>query len=361
MASHATPLPPTVDALTLEVLQAVVGAQPPGAEPSGFEIASTSHAGEGAASTADRVQIRLEYGDERPDGAPQHLVYKTVIASQRAPTVMYETEVRFYDEIRPDLAIETPRCFGTAIDRTNGRFAILLEDLADRAASFPSAATSLTTAHVETVLSNLAALHAHYWRSDRFDDDLAWVPTPITGGMFDVFDTIGFELISDQLERHPFKAEMIAPLDRSFDSMWDQLWAYQTEMAAAPTTLLHGDTHVGNTYLLPDGSAGFLDWQLMVRGRWAHDVIYLLPTSMDRDLRRRHQEDLLRGYLAELRGHGVAHVPDEAHAWELCRQAALWGLVIGWLITPPENYGPVITTANLERVIAVVDELGSLR
>lgn len=160
MAPHATPLPPTVDGLTLEVIQALVRARSTGAEPSGFTITSTSHAGDGAASTADRVQIRLEYGDARPDGTPEHLIYKTVIASQRAPTVMYETEVRFYDEIRPDLAIETPRCFGTALDRTNGRFAILLEDLTDRGASFPSAATSLTTIQVETLLSNLAALHA---------------------------------------------------------------------------------------------------------------------------------------------------------------------------------------------------------
>ncbi len=52
------------------------------------------------------------------------------------------------------------------------------------------------------------------------------------------------------------------------------------------------------------------------------------------------------------------------------RAAALWGLVIGWLICPPENYGPDITAANISRTVtavedletfAAIDELGSRR
>ncbi len=40
--------------------------------------------------------------------------------------------------------------------------------------------------------------------------------------------------------------------------------------------------------------------------------------------------------------------------------AALWGLVIGWLITPPQNYGKAITTANLSRLVAAVRDLETL-
>jgi hypothetical protein len=32
----------------------------------------------------------------------------------------------------------------------------------------------------------------------------------------------------------------------------------------------------------------------------------------------------------------------------------LWGFVIGWLITPVENYGPEVTDENLRRVAAGV-------
>jgi hypothetical protein len=43
-------------------------------------------------------------------------------------------------------------------------------------------------------------------------------------------------------------------------------------------------------------------------------------------------------YLAELAGNGVADAPTTDEAW-WCRRAVIWGLVIGRLITPPENYG----------------------
>ena len=53
-------------------------------------------------------------------------------------------------------------------------------------------------------------------------------------------------------------------------------------------------------------------------------------------------------------------VPDEDAAWLLYRQSAMWGLVIGWLITPPQNYGEAITRANLERLVAAVQDLETI-
>ena len=71
-----------------------------------------------------------------------------------------------------------------------------------------------------------------------------------------------------------------------------------------PQTLLHGDPHIANTYLLPDQSGGFLDWQLMIKGRWAHDVTYLLITGLATEDRRTHERALLSYYLDELRRFG---------------------------------------------------------
>ncbi len=157
--------------------------------------------------------------------------------------------------------------------------------------------------------------------------------------MSDVFDLIGLELIEDQVARHPFKAELIAPLGRTLSEMWELLWQVQRRHCEAPTTLLHGDPHLGNTYLLPGGRAGLLDWQLMMRGSWAHDVTYLLVTALPPEVRRAHQHELLGEYLDLLAAGGVDDAPEPAEAFEQCRAAALWGLVIGWLICPPENYG----------------------
>ena len=172
--------------------------------------------------------------------------------------------------------------------------------------------------------------------------------------MFDVFDLIGLELIEDQVARHPFKAELIAPLGRTLSEMWELLWQVQRRHCEAPTTLLHGDPHLGNTYLLPGGRAGLLDWQLMMRGSWAHDVTYLLVTALPPEVRRAHQHDLLAEYLDALAAAGVRRRTEPADAFEQCRAAALWGLVIGWLICPPENYGEEITAGNISRTVTAV-------
>ena len=119
--------------------------------------------------------------------------------------------------------------------------------------------------------------------------------------------------------------------------------------------------HISRTRICcPGRQGGFLDWQLMVRGRWAHDVTYILTTGLSTELRRAHERDLLAFYLDELRRHGVEDPPDPNEAWLRYRQAAIWGLVIGWLITPTENYGEAITAANIARLVAAVEDLETL-
>ena len=140
-----------------------------------------------------------------------------------------------------------------------------------------------------------------------------------------------------------FKAELISPLRATIDSLWSKLWKVQELLEKEPTTLLHGDPHIGNTHILPGEKAGLLDWQLMIRGCWAHDLTYLLITGMDTEARRKHERDFIELYLVELEHNGVGSPPGLKSAWEMYRRAAIWGLVIGWLMTPAINYREQIT------------------
>ncbi|MCB1005068.1 MAG: phosphotransferase [Acidimicrobiales bacterium] len=351
--------PSDLEELTPHVLGAALAARAPDVVVERVDIVAAKRCGDGVASTADRVVVDLTYATGTGAGLPRRLILKTMLATPHAPAAMYENEVRFYREIRDDLGIETPTAFASHFDPATGRFGLLLEDLTARGARFPSALDPVSLPEVRSILGHLATLHARFWDSPRFGGDLEWVATPTSGGMFDVFDTIGFDLIDDQVSRHPFKADLIAPLGRDLSQMWELLWHVQQRHTAAPTTLLHGDPHLGNTYLLPGGRGGLLDWQLMMRGSWAHDVTYLLVTALEPDVRRAHQRDLLGEYLELLGAAGVDLVPSPEAAFAQMREAALWGLVIGWLICPPENYGPEITTANIERTVAAVEDLES--
>ena len=44
------------------------------------------------------------------------------------------------------------------------------------------------------------------------------------------------------------------------------IWVpFVATLATGGQTLLHGDAHIGNTYVLPDDQVGFLDWQVVRR------------------------------------------------------------------------------------------------
>lgn len=353
-----TEFPADVRQITPALLTAVMSATTRGAVVDALEIIETKRAGEGVASTADRLVLELRYAHGAPAHLPTRIVLKTMLVAPHAPATMYENEVRFYAEIRPELAIEAPQTFGSHFaPGSRGHFGLLLEDLRQREARFPNATEPVTLAEIVSLLEQLAELHARFWCSSRFAADLAWVPTPIRGGMAEVFNDFGYELIQSQVDLHPFKHELIAPLGRSLAELWAMLTRVREEQAAGPATLLHGDPHIGNTYLLPGERGGLLDWQLLTRGCFAHDVIYLLVTGLDPATRRAHQRELLEHYLGRLRERGVEHPPDADAAWLLCRKAALWGLVIGWLITPPANYGVPITRENIERTVTPVEDL----
>jgi Fe-Mn family superoxide dismutase len=205
--------------LTPDVLTAALSDRAPGVSVERLDIVAAKRCGDGVASTADRVVIDLTYADGTGEALPRRVVLKTMLATPHAPAAMYQNEVRFYGELRGELDIEAPVAFASHFDEPSGRFGLLLEDLTARGAHFPSAIELVTLEQVQTLLGHLATLHARFWNSPRFDDALSWVATPLSGGMFEVFDLIGFELIADQVSRHPFKADLLAPLGRSLEEL----------------------------------------------------------------------------------------------------------------------------------------------
>jgi aminoglycoside phosphotransferase (APT) family kinase protein len=349
-----------------DALTQVLRAAHPGLDLRGVEVVERARCGDGLASTADRLGLRLELGDDPAtrEALPERAIVKTILLHpalrfgmpvilttarvtralarvplvgrlagplvfasigvyQRffphAPAAMYANEVRFYAELRPRLNIEAPRVYASHIDEQTGSFQIILEDLRERGASFPNATTGRTLAQARSWIANLARLHAEFWASPRFADTLAWVPRTNRGGMFPVFDGIGFDLIRDQVRRSPDKRELLAPLGRSLESLWADTWRAQALFEADPPTLCHGDAHVGNSYVIDD-AVGLLDWQLMVRGCWAHDLGYALATGLSSEDRRAHEREAgrvpraarraRRPHAAELRAR-VAALPPE--------------------------------------------------
>ncbi len=344
--------------LTPGLLTTAMSIERPGLVVRDVRIVEAIAAASGRASTADRVLLELDYAPgPGVDMLPRRVVLKTMLETPHAPAVMYETECRFYSEIRPTLPFEAPESFCASFDRASGHFGLMLEDLNARGVVFPNATMQISLGQLRSLIRHLAALHAKYWESPALEGDLSWMATPASGGMESFFQHL-LPMIQGNLEADPWREEICAPIGRSVPELHaDMVKIAATALERAPRTLLHGDTHIGNSYCLGGDAMGWLDFQLSHRGCYSRDLTYIITTALPIEMRRAHEAELIRFYLDEIRRLGVERPPSFDEAWLLHRQSTFWGLVIGWLICPTANYGREITEENIRRLVQIMVDL----
>jgi hypothetical protein len=155
----------------------------------------------------------------------------------------------------------------------------------------------------------------------------------------------------DRPEATPAVHAVAAALDNHID-------AYYREFEVGPLTLLHGDSHLGNTYSMPDGRSGLLDWQVVWRGPGLREVTYWMTSGLAPDLRRKHERELLERYLEGLHAGGVPEVPTPDAAYDRYRlhAAEAWdatAMTIAW----PGLQAQENTEAAWRRTCVAVEDL----
>lgn len=359
-------LPIDPEELTLDLLNAVIGQQVPGAALSRFTLLESHVWGGGQASSAGRMVIDPVYTPASPAGLPRHIVVKvaridpedTPLRSQSRGS-LYSNEVNIYTRFNPAAFLEAPVTLGGAYDPVTHRFMLLLEDLRDRDASFPNVLVPTSVERMRSLLDQLAILHARYWNSPELGGSLAWMERHTSGRLYDTFNNplSGPAAVKHQIATVPFKREMVERLGTTADRLFADFQRLQLHQARLPQTVCHGDTHIANTYSLPGDKGGLLDWQLTSQGFALHDVSYLMATGLSVAQRRSHERELLAYYREQLRAHGLQDAPSLDLLWDEYRRAMLWGLYIGWLITPVINYGWEITVQNHLRMLSAFEDL----
>ena len=187
----------------------------------------------------------------------------------------------------------------------------------------------MTVDQVGHGLQGLARLHSQYWAfSAVTHPELAWVQTwePTEGFAEGLASRIpkGLERGAACLPEEVGELGVEAIL-----SAWARV---VRSLAQGPLTLLHGDPHIGNTYVLPHDDIGFLDWQVVRRGNWSHDVGYFLVSALTVADRRRSEAELIEAYRGALAPPGGER-PSKEEAW--LRYRAVIGLRPGGLVGDP--------------------------
>ena len=169
-------------------------------------------------------------------------------------------------------------------------------------------------------------MHSRYW-GERLTSDpaLEWVePFVAFAGLEYAPLHIAHERLGDTAP-----AEV---LGLSGTELFVDIWArYIATLTTSPQTLLHGDPHIGNTYVLPDDEVGFLDWQMVRRGNWSLDLGYFLQGALTVEDRRRGERELPQEYRGALELPADA-TPSADEVWLRYRASVAHGLAI-WMAT----------------------------
>jgi hypothetical protein len=313
VVSNDVSIPDCIEAIDTAWLSRAVSVRYPGAIAESVEVVD-AHSG-----TTGRVRLRVNWREG--SGAPGALFGKLAPTDpiQRQMVIftgMGRRESQFYGALAGESPVRVPAPIWSGWSDDASRYFMLLEDLAEAGCSFPSAkgddARVHALAHAEGMIDTLAILHGHYWESPRFASDLAWVEAPMRSSYGPDLVAEGMKQFGDMLPESSHALARIY-LDHT-EAMCDLL-------DAGPQTLLHGDSHTGNTFI-DQGRVGLLDWACTCRAPGLRDVSYYLCASAPTELRREHEVALIERYLAGLAAAGgVAASFDDA--WRQYRRFAV--------------------------------------
>lgn len=254
-----------------------------------------------------------------------------------------------------ELPLEHPVVYAALIDEGDYDFVMVMEDLNARGADPRDATRPLTIEQAASGVRGLGRLHGHYWGERVLRNPaLGWLEP------FMPWDGMEYAPLPAALERLGDDAPdqvMSLTIEHLIESIWKP---YIRTLTASPQTLLHGDPHIGNTYLTPSGEVGFLDWQVARRGNWSLDVGYFLQGALTIEDRRKNEHALLEEYREAL-----ALPPDEMptmdEVWLRYRASVAHGLTL-WLCTASAGelwQRPDIATALAQRYSAAYADLNT--
>lgn len=296
--------------------------------------------------TATKMLIRLSYdASTRLDALPDRLWVKGGFAAHReyvGALGIYAGEVRFFNAIAPLYDLTRPASYFGVAQSAPVQGIVALEDLRVRHVAFARSTNPLSVDLVRSGLDSLAALHGQSWADDR----------PRRLGVELVMSSATEPIWTDWFEALPkyfsaargFSAPVVLHKPERLRAAFE---AYRAKAQREAMCVIHGDAHIGNAYVERDGRVGFVDWQTVALGHWAHDVNYFLVSALDVPDRRAYERDLLGYYLNALARFGVPACPID-EAWEQYRRATVYGFLC-WLCNSDTWQPPEVNTATYAR------------
>ena len=292
----------------------------------GVAVTAVDQTPVGTGQMCDSVRLRLTY--DGPTDGPATVIAKLPAADEtsRATALSlrsYENEVRFYQQLAPELPIRTPHVFHADIDVVTASFILLLEDMAPAGQGDQLLGCSPEVAKV--AVDELVRLHAPRW-DDPTLAEMEWLHRDRAEGQ--QFMLMMLPIFWDGF-RERYAADLGQVIHQAGDALFADLEAYLTA-DTEPWSIVHGDYRLDN--LLFDPTPGgvpitVVDWQTVTHGPALNDVAYFIGAGLVRDHRVSVEQELVRGYHSGLVAAGVTGY-DWDRCWRDYRRGTWAGLIM---------------------------------
>lgn len=306
-------IPRTIDEVTAEWLNDVTGWS--------VAVIESTDIGAGLGVSSAVYRLALD-GDDCPASVVIKLNALNENAAMRSAVLqMYTREVRFFELLAHESPVRVPTGYYGAVSDDGAHAVVIMEDMVGHRPVDQVEGISLDDAR--RCVDALAAWHAHWW--DRVDGIVEagaalslgneLYPAMLPG----LFAEGWKKLIESENCRPPDNTMPIGP--KYADVMVDLL----DRLNRGPITLLHGDFRGDNILFDAEGELVLIDFQLGHTGSAAYDLAFFVTQTLDVDLARQHEAELIARWKDGLRANGVAE-DDLVNLDEEYRAAALFCL-----------------------------------
>lgn len=349
MTSSTAEVPSSIDGVTAQWLTSVLGG-----------VTVTEVRAEQIAQDTGFSSLLYRLHLEGDASVPSTLIVKLPAESEARGAMDllggYRREVAFYRSVASSAPLSTPAVYAARMVEGSADFVLLLEDLREWDNADHLAGLSMDRARL--CIAELAGLHA--WSANSANkavlEEFPPLDTPIARDLFLPAFEPGWQVYLDK-SSVPVPAKVARYADR---------FAEHAPLALAALTqrsmLLHGDIRADNMFF--DGDRlKVVDFQFTARGPGAADVGYLVSQGLPTEVRRGHDEELVREYLQHLAAHGVSDYSFD-DAWRHYRFAVAYLMLlpviilIGWDALPERSRALCLKLT--ERAVATIDDIDAL-
>lgn len=270
---------------------------------------------------------------------------------------VYRSEVVFYRDLAPTVAVRAPRARFAALGPREGEFTLVLDDAAPLVQGDQLAGLTIDQARDSAV--NLAGLHGPRWcdPSLRHVEGLA-APTEADNVTLE-------ELGGPALEA--FLGELGGRLEADESAILEQIAPLIARWASGRAErfgLLHADYRADNMLVDPAGTRPSLacDWQTLAVGLPGRDLGGFLGSSLTVPDRRSAEREIVAEYHRALLGHGVS-----GYSAEECWEDYVYGLlqtpvlgIFGWMYGTRTARGDEMFALLMRRSCRAIADLDAL-